>query len=192
MIQNPECYHADNIIDFSYKLSMDNYYVTFSCYSLNKEKSKNPESFSKYKFENKAAFHGEAGWYNHKDFRSTYYHFCSLISKDTLKQLKGFDQRYAFGNDFDDNEFLQRIKEIGISPGISDLVVLHQWHYSGHNVNIPLHLRNKFIYNFITAKKLSPILLKLMNLFTFGNNFSFRLFFKIYHLMESTKKTGQN
>lgn len=192
LIQNPECYHTDNIIDFSNKLSMDDYYITFSCYSLNKNKSKNPESFLKYKFENKPAFHGEEGWYNHKDFRKTYYHFCSLISNETLKQLQGFDQRYAFGNDFDDNEFLYRIEETGISPGISDLVVLHQWHYSGHNVDIPLHLRNKFIYNFITTKKLSSILLKLMNVFTFGNNFSFRLFYKFYYLMESTKKTGKN
>ncbi len=192
LIQNPECYHADNILDFSHKLSIDNDYITFSCYSLNRERSKSPESYLSYKLENKPAFHGEEGWYNHKKYRNSFYHFCSLISKDNLKKLKGFDQRFAFGNDFDDDEFLYRIRDKGINPSISDLAVLHQWHYSGHRVNTSLHLRNKFIYSYITSAKLSPKFLKMMNLFTFGNNFSFRLFYKICYLIELFYKTRQN
>ena len=49
-------------------------------------------------------------WYNHSIHSPRHLHFTTAISKKALKELRGFDERYEFGMDYDDNEFIFRIK----------------------------------------------------------------------------------
>jgi len=90
---------------------------------------------SKNIFKNSGITHdGGDGWYNHSIYRPVGYHFCSAIYKSQLDELGGFDERYAEGIAFDDNELLVRIQKKGLNIKIIDqITVLHQWHYSSNN-----------------------------------------------------------
>ena len=41
IIQNPECYHKDDIIKFTLDNLEENNYLSYGCYSVNEEKTKN-------------------------------------------------------------------------------------------------------------------------------------------------------
>ena len=43
-------------------------------------------------------------WYNHPIARPVHYHFCAAIMNDNLKLLGGFNEEFAKGHSFDDNE----------------------------------------------------------------------------------------
>lgn len=132
ILQNPECYHYTDIL----KEVEDNFnpdkkeYWTASCYSL----SQNHSSFSNYdnvKFNNRGAtYDGDCAWYNHSTHRPCNYHFLSIIAGKDMKQLNGFDENFADGISYDDNEFLNRVKKICKVRLKDDMIVLHQWHYN--------------------------------------------------------------
>ena len=71
-------------------------------------------------------------WYNHPIIKPSAYHFCSAIYKKKLEIIGGFDEKFANGYCFDDNEFLLSIKYvlkldiINISPEKG--FVIHQYH----------------------------------------------------------------
>lgn len=138
IIQNPECYHFGNILEHVDKNLKLNEYLSFGCFSLNREstcdetifKDKN-NIFDLISKNNRShEFNGDLGWYNHSIYRPCAYHFCSAIMLDDLIELGGFDERYALGNGFDDDEFIWRIKlkEMNVKF-IDNKIVLHQHHY---------------------------------------------------------------
>jgi len=136
IIQNPECYHHHDILSYVEKNLKNSDYFSFSCYSLDQVSTDNIENTLNTDFIiNKAiSYDGESGWYNHSLYRPVGYHFCSAIHKDQLEDLGGFDERYAHGIAFDDNEILFRIKKKGLNFKIIDeITALHQWHYSSNN-----------------------------------------------------------
>ncbi len=97
------------------------------------------------------------GWFNHSKYRPAYYHFCAGITKRNLDLLGGFDERYAFGTAYEDDEFVQRIKRLGLRMMIiDDISVIHQWHvgfqylYPNANENIA---RNKALFYNVTLKE---------------------------------------
>ncbi len=71
--------------------------------------------------------------------------------------LEGFDERYAHGIAYDDDEFLHRVVKSGLDVSIIDEpFVIHQWHES---VN----------YNHLDANNLISKNLNLYNNFTLQN-----------------------
>lgn len=159
ILQNAECIHKNNILDIcDLELTKDNY-LTFACYSLNKDETGQIEDNNKiiYSFEEKkkkALSNGESGWYNHSIYRPSMYHFTAAIYKCNLNKLGGFDERYAKGIGYDDDELLDRIKKCKLNIKIVDYgIVLHQWHYSYNKINYKYILRNKILYNYITKKE---------------------------------------
>lgn len=151
MIQNPECYHFDNIISHSKNFVNENNYLSYSCYSLPKDKT-----FENYKtrsnfIEKTSSRNGAEGWYNHSLFRPAGYHFCCSLHRKSLEKIKNFSRDYAWGNWFDDDDFVLKIKKENMEYKIvDDLTVLHQNHYSEINsydhVDWDLVNKNKLIY----------------------------------------------
>jgi len=73
---------------------------------------------------------GGIGYYNHAVHRPYAYHFCSAISRLDLEELGGFDERYAEGFAYDDNELITRIMRKGMELAYCQYpMVLHQNHY---------------------------------------------------------------
>lgn len=143
IIQNPECLHVGDILSYVSNNLTDDNYLTFSCYSADLETTNN---FSKYelskeqilnhvKFVNSTVFYeGQSGWYNHPTYRPKAYHFTNAITKNNLDKLGGFDERYANGIGFDDDEFLRRIKKMNLKINYcTDPFVIHQNHYKSSN-----------------------------------------------------------
>ena len=148
ILQSPECYYTDNI----FKHITDNFtpgtYASYACYSPSKPNSDRFASISPIgnTFEqdhvdllkemrqvsaDENPPHGNRvdSWYNHSVHRPCHFHFTAVISKDDLDDLNGFDERYAQGVGYDDNELVARAKRKGMDcPIYDDLPVIHQFH----------------------------------------------------------------
>jgi hypothetical protein len=145
IIQNPECYHYTNIINNIKSLDLSsNYYTALVMSSpsfnhnnfitnntnmiknnminyLEKENIGQPYAFSK-------------GWYNHPicpNIENHHLHFCSIISKEKLDILGGFDETYGNNYWYDDNEFLFRVKKILNPCFMMNTLVIHLFHENG-------------------------------------------------------------
>jgi glycosyltransferase involved in cell wall biosynthesis len=132
IIQNPECAHNGDILDHAVKNINSNNYLVYSAYSLDQSDTNSLLSGHKIKLHQwPATVEGVSGWYAHKTINPRPYHFCSCITKDNLYDLGGFDERFAKGIAYDDDEFVKRIsrKKLNISF-CNDPFVFHQFHYS--------------------------------------------------------------
>ena len=81
--------------------------------------------------DNRFDFYGNGvnGWYNHGIYRPCAFHFCSGITRKNLIELNGFDESYANGICYDDNEFLYRINLKGLKIIFeNDFKSIHQYH----------------------------------------------------------------
>lgn len=169
IIQNPECLHMGDIIDYTLNNMEENTYLNFACYSVDGELNKkinnldysNPSVLVKINLllnpmVNRAVTRdGETAWYNHSVYRPHMLHFCSAILKTDLDKLGGFDERYAHGIAYDDNEFLARIKRMNMNIKIVDSpFVIHQYHgttdYAGKQLLVQ---KNANIYHNQTLKE---------------------------------------
>lgn len=132
IIQNPECIHCGDILSYVQDLSPGNVfsfgaysldyhldYVKFDLDSLRRLIYSEPQRIQ-------VAHHG---WYNHSKYRPEGLHFCNAITREDLERLGGFDERFANGIGFDDNDLVRRIKKAGINLQIiDDPFVIHQKH----------------------------------------------------------------
>lgn len=128
ILQNPECKHNGDILKKASEIKNGQYY-SFACYSLDKDStysSAEPQILNR-----PASMDGQLSWYNHSIYRPKGYHFCSAITKEDLTRLGGFDEKYATGIAYDDDEFLYRVAKMGLQISIIDYpYVMHQWHQS--------------------------------------------------------------
>lgn len=159
VIQNPECVHYGDclkVIDDNIKA---NAYVNFACYSVNqlnterilKLDNNSPNLFVDikeiiYPLETSCVKEtGYNGWYCHKEYRPKFYHFLSAVHKEDLARIGYFDERYAEGLSFDDDDLLLRINYNKMNLlHYWEPFAIHLWHYTG-NKNISDHERNKLI-----------------------------------------------
>jgi len=145
ILQNPECFHVTDILKHTYDNLKETDYFSYGCYSLGKNSAEKfneialdedyTESISSFcqTLPNSAPVGGTGndGWYNHTVYRPTGYHFLSAMYKSQMDNLGGFDERYARGIGFDDDEFLFRIKLMGLDVKILDQpFCFHQFHYA--------------------------------------------------------------
>lgn len=160
VLQNPECYHVGDVLKYiNDNINNDNY-LSISTYSFSDEltdKIKDIDLNIEYLNTLPIKLSGyNLGWYNHSIHRPLYYHFCSAIKKSNMDKLGGFDERYAQGITYDDDEFLMRVRRLGLDVKIiDDVSVIHQYHekffYKGNYKE--LHLKNKKIFEDITRKE---------------------------------------
>ena len=138
MLQNPECLHVHDVLTYLSENINETNYISMSAYGLD------PVSTSKLPEYNandtvpillselpQRPYTGgsDPGWYNHSRFRPVHFHFCSAMTRNNMAKLNGFDERYANGIAYDDDEIIIRIRRLGLNLIIADNVsVLHQYH----------------------------------------------------------------
>ncbi len=140
ILQNPECTHYGDVLKFTQENINSKNYISFACFSLGIESTNNITEFLnnseklKQLIENNSVGYIGDGldcWYNHPVINPKGYHFCAAVTKENLEDLGGFDERFARGIAFDDNEFLYRVGLKGLNIQIIEKpIVLHQNHYS--------------------------------------------------------------
>jgi len=167
IIQNPECLYLGDILSRALEIKKDEY-ISFASYSIDQNKTNTINLLSEINNETllniiepeprSVGCDGDNGWYNHSLYRPMGYHFCSVMHKENLDLLGGFDERYADGISYDDNEILVRIKRLGLKINIvNHPFVVHQWHYSSNNyqhIDAPtlIHKNRDLLYN-VTMKE---------------------------------------
>lgn len=123
IITNPECLHETDVLaglDQAFEQDSDQY-VVCACRIPTRQ------------------------WYQHSVHRSVKVHFCSALSKELYNRIGGFDEEYAKGVCFEDDDFRNTI----ISNGVriverDDLVVMHQAHSKSKPSDYAkLHVVNK-------------------------------------------------
>jgi glycosyltransferase involved in cell wall biosynthesis len=166
IIQNPECYHFGAILAYVDAHLKENEYLSFGCFSMDKLNTDDDALFfdekniAKLIENNNRSFttDGDLGWYNHSKFRPEAFHFCAAIMSTDLFDLGGFDERYAKGVGYDDDELIWRIKNKKMQiKFIDDQIVLHQNHYvapddlvEANKRRFESYKRNKLIFEQIT------------------------------------------
>ena len=168
LIQNPECLHFGEIIEYTLNNMRDNLYLSFGAYSID---NINQDRINKINFDSPTVKNqigkiilplrdgplladGTNAWYNHSKWRPLALHFCNAIMKTDLDDLGGFDERFGLGFAWDDNEFIWRIKEIKkMEVQIIDRpFVIHQFHgAANYEVNQQAFARNAQLYNFVKS-----------------------------------------
>jgi len=129
IIQNPECCHMRDVISYTDTHLADNVYLSFHCFASGKR-----ELDSLYKTNHLDVSTSVGRWYNHSIHRPASYHFTTAITRKNLIELNGFDERYAVGFNYDDDEFIQRIKKKELQiQFVEDPWVIHQYHGKGFN-----------------------------------------------------------
>lgn len=170
IVQNPECLHYGNILNYVEHHLNDDNYLCFSCFSLDQENTNDLEKKLKDKnfinnlISSKDLVHGKDGrngWYSHSKFRAAPFHFCTAITNKNLKKLGGFDELFSLGIAYDDNKFLCRVNRKNLRIDfVDDEIVLHQNHYTPNSTSYQtrankdaLMEKNLNIYRGITVKK---------------------------------------
>lgn len=171
IIQNPECLHVGDIVSCVAKNLgtpkgeiEKNKYLVFNCYSIDQMRTEMLKVATDEELEvliqpYLPSFNGDGrmGWYNHHEHRPTMYHFCSAITREDLHDLSGFDERFAHGIGFDDNEFLERLTRGGktITPVLSEEVIaVHQYHApSNYQIGQEYINKNRELYDTIRLEK---------------------------------------
>lgn len=163
VLQNPECLHVGDVLSFIQANLTVSTYLAISTYALDKDRS----SYVRNRVDNirlyinnlpQEEYRRKVGWYNHPTYNPTYYHFCSAISASNMRILGGFDERYAHGVAYDDNELVERITRLNLQKIIpTEVFVIHQWHpkvmaFSFENYR-ERHERNKTIFHILTKNE---------------------------------------
>jgi GT2 family glycosyltransferase len=148
IIQNPECIHIGNILSYCKKLIPDTVF-SFAAYSLDF-----PLEYDNYNLSVLKNFImslpqqrqvSHQGWYNHSIYRPEALHFCNAFMREDIERIGGFDERYANGICFDDNDLVVRIRRAKMKIDIIDNpFVIHQQHERTDYA----HLWNKRMINF--------------------------------------------
>lgn len=152
LLQNPECLHVHDILSYMTENVNDSNYIAASTYSVDKRVTDNIlPHLSRLGIRNlfstlpQQRASDDIGWYNHSIYKPTYYHFCAGLTRTNIEKLEGFDERYAPGIGYEDDEFVYRIGKLGLTKIIADDVsVIHQRHQRVYNLSNPEHKR---LYN---------------------------------------------
>lgn len=146
IIQNPECMHMGDILSFVANNSLENQYLVFSCYSLGEATFNRLGSvdFNLPMPELEPAVISAIGgfidrncdytsrydsWFAHPVYRQAYFNFCTSMTMKDLRDLGGFDERFADGHAFDDTDFVSRIQKKGMGIKIIEKpFCIHQFH----------------------------------------------------------------
>lgn len=170
ILQNAECLHFGDILEYVFNNIKENVYLSFGAYSIDEY---NTDKINKINFDNlnvkneiekiitplkngRLLADGVNAWYNHSVWRPLALHFCNAITKKDLDDLGGFDERFAHGFAFEDSELIWRIKEVKKMDVriIDSPFVIHQYHEpSNYKEKQQYYIRNALLYEQIKKEK---------------------------------------
>lgn len=147
IIQNAECLHIGDVVGHALVNAKRGIYLSYCAFSIDKgltDRITAGEDANKLiaQYMNQSprpAGWGMNGWYNHPAYRPAAYHFCSAIMRDDLYALGGFDERYAKGSAYDDDDFICRVRKMGMRIDfVKSPMVVHQHHEAFDAGSIPI------------------------------------------------------
>ncbi len=169
VIQSPECFHVGDILSSASSMKC-NEYLSYSV--LNLIESTHVKKFEKmtakaiynqanriFNVDNVSDDVTKNHWYNHPFYRPRGYHFISAIWRKHLVDINGFDERYANGHAWDDDDLIERIKRYGLDITCvppQTVFGIHQYHANTTRSKRPISKEclqaNKKVYEEITLQ----------------------------------------
>jgi hypothetical protein len=147
IIQNSECMHIGDIINYTYQnlKGVENKVISFPCWATANEKISHElfdVRFDSNKIKNIVDNKWNLlvdypenfkGWYNERYLRPECLHFCNALHINTFKKIGLFNTKLTEILGFDDNEYSQRIMfhnniDFEIPEHNYKLFVIHQYH----------------------------------------------------------------
>jgi len=145
IIQNPECCHMGDVLQYTKETLTDDNYLSFHCYAATKAETRAMQSGEPLPMFTEK----KSRWYNHVVERPYAYHFTTAITRNNLVKLNGFDERFAKGQDMDDVELIYRIRAMPLDlQFVEDPWVVHQYHRKTYDNphNPPVTVNNRELW----------------------------------------------
>ena len=118
IIQNSEVCHVGDVIGWVSKYITDNNYYCFDVKATNSFQSNNEiykiDNLTTEVYSKEYLFKIDNTWYHGRN-NMTNYHFLTAMTRNTFNLIKNFSYDYTFGIDWDDNDFLLKIKSKNIN-----------------------------------------------------------------------------
>lgn len=154
IIQNAECFHVGDVLRYATSLT-DARYISFGCFSLGRARTESNNDAPDIK--RGATYDGDEAWYNHPSYFPRGYDWCSAVTTENMRKLNGMDERFSYGVAYGDDDFLRRVRDLGLSVEITAYpYVVHQWHYTAQNVEritSERWQRNQLLYESLSKTK---------------------------------------
>ena len=158
LLNSSECIHIGDIIGHVYENITSTNYISYSTYQSIPELNSifcdinwGKDSALKTLIRRMKPFKND--WQVHsKKPAVTYIPFCAALTRKNMEVLSGYDERFVEGVGYDDYDFTDRLKNMGLKLKVVDNpFVVHQWHtptvYSNTiNIDLLWELRRKFPY----------------------------------------------
>lgn len=162
-----ECCHRGDAITRLMQLVDDGTYVSCQVYAASREQTTQiqhvPQGVNIHEWIDRCLpkvegepdwQHDRNGWWNHAVYRPMKYHWVAAITRANLEKLKGFDERFAYGWWFEDNDFVDRAGRLGLKCVITsdpDIYAVHQYHpeYSMDTGKVEI---NRAVYGITSAE----------------------------------------
>jgi len=127
-----ECLHRGDVLSHAFNNTKKGVYLTYSCYSLSKkitQKMCQDKSVDYLMKQVKSIKLLDKHWYNHPSLKPKSRHWTASIHSEDLKIIGGFDEKFADGHCYDDNDWRHKTSwylKSSIVPPMP--MVYHQWH----------------------------------------------------------------
>lgn len=132
MLNGADCMHMGPIIDYTFKNFKEGTYMTFSSYRGTDKINQTLSNFNWNKLNELIASLDKSSadkWHVHSKFLVKLYPFVAAISKADIEKLSGYDERYANGVGYDDDDLVQRILNLKLDTQlVDDPFCMHQKH----------------------------------------------------------------
>ena len=144
MLLGAECMLVGDVIyDICTRINPNDYLV-YSTLSIN-DVDTNKIQHMKYADIVDSPFNGS--WYQHSHYNNHKYNFCTAILRTEMIELGGFDERYGWGVDYGDADFVLRLTRKGVNfITVDSPFVYHQHHekfiYTEFETRVNLEARN--------------------------------------------------
>lgn len=144
MLLGAECMLVGDVIyDICTRINPNDYLV-YSTLSIN-DVDTNKIQHMKYADIVDSPFNGS--WYQHSHYNNHKYNFCTAILRTEMIELGGFDERYGWGVDYGDTDFVLRLTRKGVNfITVDSPFVYHQHHekfiYTEFETRVNLEARN--------------------------------------------------
>jgi UDP-N-acetylglucosamine 2-epimerase (non-hydrolysing) len=119
VIQNGEVCHIGDVLSYvNSNITDENYYVfdvkNSPSFEYNEYIYRLPYLDSDIFYDNNPLLENTMKWYQHSILRNEMWHFLTSMTFKTFQLIKEFSYDYSFGNYYDDNDFLLRVKSNNI------------------------------------------------------------------------------
>jgi hypothetical protein len=167
-----ECmFIGDVILDVRNRIKPNDYLV-YATLSISQDIT---ESLSQIPYSYLKTNPFDGGWYQHSVYNNNCYNFCTAILKVDMDKLGGFDERFAFGYQSGDLDFIRRVRNSGMNViSIDNPLTYHQWHppylFNEFSVREKVsNLSSNSLYDYIVKNE--PDTLKVVNSFLEKDNY---------------------